>query len=970
MQWHSEPTPPKQNETEDQDYASLSVQAFSDQAVMANGSNAPTGARQAARSGDPRRGLGAIALCVSLAGFSSAAHADYLSNARDSLKKGDLKSAQIDLRNAVRADPQNAEAHFLLGRVSMELGDPVAAEREADAARQRGFDPHQAVPLLTQAMLSQGKFQKLLDDLQPDGKDATLDAAILVSRGYALIGLKKPDDAQKSFAEAQQVAPNAVEPLLADARLSVARADLNGAQAKIDQAIAAQPKSVEALLAKAQLLRLKNDGPGSMAVLDDLINSQPSAMQAHLDRASLALAMGKNDQAKADIEAVLKGTPGNVQAIYLAAVMEAQAGHFDVADKDLEKISGFIGRIQRAFYLQAVIKEQLGQYEQAEDSARKYLARFPNDISGYKVLARVQFAKKRPDQVIETLAKVAESGKGDAETYDLLGRAYAATNRATEAVNAFQKAQAMAPNDVGLQTRLASARMGMGDVEAAMGDLEHTLQLVPKAPAVGEALFFASLASGDMDKAADALAKVKGMQGETEITGNLEGLLHLAKTELPQAEESFTALIKKYPDFAPAKVNLARIVAMRGDQPHAEALLAEVLAKAPTAEPALTMAVFYKLQNGRLGEATDIMLKAHAAAPASPGITANLGELYIRDGKPQKALDLAMAEKPPVSNSIEIYSLKAASYLALGQKKEARDTYAELLKQDANVVGARRQLVALLIEAGDFEAARGVLTAGIAASPRNYQLYQDLAMIDLRSTGVEAALATADRLMGQDRDFADLRGLKGDIYLAANRPNDAVDAFQKEFQAKPSNVLLTRLAGAQMRAGRVDTATKLLVEWVSAHPDDYAVIEQLAEILLATQRYADSAIYLEQLVKKKPYDAIALNNLAWLYQQKGDDRALVTARRAYVLSPNAQTADTLGWILVTTGDPGNGVALLRQATTEASSDARVVYHYAVALKDTGDKTEAIKQLTSVVGMKGPVKEKEDAQRLLTDLKGS
>ena len=914
--------------------------------------------------------VGAIALCVWLVGVPSVARADYVSNARDSLKKGDLKSAQIDLRNAVRNDPQNAEAHYLLGRVSIELGDPVAGEREAQAAKDRGYDPHLATPLLTQAMLSQGKYQKLLDDLKPDGKDLTLDADILVARGYALIGLKKFDDAQKAFADAQQAAPNAVEPLLADARLSVSRADLNGAMAKIDQAIAAQPKSVEALLAKAQLLRLKNDGPGSMAVLDDLIATQPSAMQARLDRASLGLAMGKNDQAKADIEAVLKGTPGNVQAIYLAAVMEAQAGHFAVADKDLEKIASFIPRIQRAFYLQAVVKEQLGQYEQAEDAARKYLARFPNDISGYKVLARVQFAKKRPDQVIDTLAKVAESGKGDAETYDLLGRAYSATNRAADAVVAFQKAETMAPNDVGLQTRLASARMGMGDVDAAVGDLEHTLQLVPKAPAVGEALFFASLASGDMDKAADALAKVKGLQGDTEVTGNLEGLLHLARTELPQAQATFTALTDKYPDFSPAKVNLARVVAMLGDQPRAEALLAEVLAKNPTAEPALTMAVFYKLQNGRMAEATDMMQKAHAAAPASTNLTVNLGELYIRDGKPQKALDLALAEKPPVSSSVEIFSLKAAAYLALGQKKEARDTYAELLKQDANILGARRQLVALQIEAGDFEAARATLTAGIAVNPRNYQLYQDLAMIDLKSTGVEAALTTADRLQGQDRDFAELRALKGDLYLAANRPGDAVDAFQKEYEANPSSMLVTRLAGAEMRAGRVDAAVKLMTEWVSQHNDDLPVLQQLSEVLLATQKYADSATYLEQLLAKKPYDAVALNNLAWIYQQRGDERALITARRAYVLQPNAQTADTLGWILVTTGDASNGVALLRQADTEASNDPRVVYHYAVALKDTGDKNEAIKQLTVVVGMKGPEKEREDAQRLLADLKGS
>jgi putative PEP-CTERM system TPR-repeat lipoprotein len=365
-----------------------------------------------------------------------------------------------------------------------------------------------------------------------------------------------------------------------------------------------------------------------------------------------------------------------------------------------------------------------------------------------------------------------------------------------------------------------------------------------------------------------------------------------------------------------------------------------------------------------------MMQKAHAAAPASTNLTVNLGELYIRDGKPQKALDLALAEKPPVSSSVEIFSLKAAAYLALGQKKEARDTYAELLKQDANILGARRQLVALQIEAGDFEAARATLTAGIAVNPRNYQLYQDLAMIDLKSTGVEAALTTADRLQGQDRDFAELRALKGDLYLAANRPGDAVDAFQKEYEANPSSMLVTRLAGAEMRAGRVDAAVKLMTEWVSQHNDDLPVLQQLSEVLLATQKYADSATYLEQLLAKKPYDAVALNNLAWIYQQRGDERALITARRAYVLQPNAQTADTLGWILVTTGDASNGVALLRQADTEASNDPRVVYHYAVALKDTGDKNEAIKQLTVVVGMKGPEKEREDAKRLLTDLKGS
>ena len=911
------------------------------------------------------KSLGWIMLGTLLGALPIAAHADYLSTAKASLKKGDLKSAQIDLRNAVRSDPQNAEAHYWLSRVTFELGDAVASEREAIAARDRGFDPRQAVPLLAQALLSQNKFDDLLNTLKPEGKDTLLDAAILVARGYAQVGLKRPEDAQKSFAEAEQVSPNAVEPLLADARLAVARADLAGAQAKIDRAVAAQPKSAEALLAKAQLLRLKNDVPGAITVLDALVIDQPSVMQARLDRASLELAVGKSDAAKADLDMVLKATPSNVQAAYLVAVMEAQARNYKAADADIERISGYIGRIPRGYYLQALVKEQLGQLEQAEEAARKYLARAPNDLAAYKVLGRIQFAKHRPDQVIDTLAKVAESGKGDAEAYDLLGRAYAATGRATEAIQSFQKAETLAPNNVGVQTRLASVRLGVGDVDTAMGDLEHTLELAPKLPAVGEALFFAALATGDTAKASDALARVRAAQGDTEIVGNLEGMFKLTQIDFPGAKALFADLVKKYPDFTPAKINLARVEFMMGDKTEAEEVLAGVLAKQPTAEPAMSMMASDDIQANRLQDAIDLLERAHAADPNLTRVTVSLGDLYIRAGTPQKALDLATAEKGANANATDILSLKAAAYLGLGQKKDARAAYSEILKNDGNVVGARRQLVALLVEAGDFESARNIVTAGIAANPRNYQMYQDFVMIDLKSTGMDAALATADRLQSQDRDFPGIRALKGDIFLAANRPADAVKAFTEANAVAPSSLLVTRLAGALLRSGHADDANQLLLDWLSKHADDVVAAEQLAEIDLATSKFDDAAKYLELLLKQKPHDAVALNNLAWVYQQQGNDaKAQVMARQAYILSPGPQTADTLGWILTTGGNAQSGVALLRQASVESTSDPRILYHYAVALKDTGNKDEAKKQLETVVENKAEFKEKAEAQKLL------
>src|SRR5262249_3372828 len=152
---------------------------------------------------------------------------------------------------------------------------PVAAEREARAARDRGFDARQAVSLLAQALLAQQRYKDLLAQLNTDGADPTVDAQILVARGYAQIGLGDVDAAKESFALAEKTAPDAIEPLLAAARLLAARGEFDAAQEKIDHALDKQPKSSDALMAKADLLRAKGAPKDAVAVLDGLLADQP-----------------------------------------------------------------------------------------------------------------------------------------------------------------------------------------------------------------------------------------------------------------------------------------------------------------------------------------------------------------------------------------------------------------------------------------------------------------------------------------------------------------------------------------------------------------------------------------------------------------------------------------------------------------------------------------------------------------------
>jgi predicted Zn-dependent protease len=363
-----------------------------------------------------------------------------------------------------------------------------------------------------------------------------------------------------------------------------------------------------------------------------------------------------------------------------------------------------------------------------------------------------------------------------------------------------------------------------------------------------------------------------------------------------------------------------------------------------------------------------LLERAHRSSPGILRVTMGLGNLYIQSGEPRKALDLASAPNGSEATSVEMLGLRAAAYLALGRKSEARDDFAEMLKRDPNLLGARRQLVVLLVGSSDFEAARNVVSQGIAANPRGYQLYQDLALIDLKSSGIDAALATADRLRSQDQNFPALMALRGDIYLAADRPIDAVAAFTEANDAAPSSMLVTRTSGAMLRAERTADALKLLANWIDQHPDDAAVIQQLADLSIANDKLDDAVKYLTLFLQQKPHSAVALNNLAWVYQQQGDDaRAAPLARQAYILSPGGQTADTLGWILTTSGNPGDGVALLRQANTEIGSDPRILFHYAAALQATGNRAEARKALESVVATKGDFKEKAEARKMLDGL---
>ena len=201
----------------------------------------------------------------------------------------------------------------------------------------------------------------------------------------------------------------------------------------------------------------------------------------------------------------------------------------------------------------------------------------------------------------------------------------------------------------------------------------------------------------------------------------------------------------------------------------------------------------------------------------------------------------------------------------------------------------------------------------------------------------------------------------------ASHPTEAAAAYRAELDAAPSAPLLLRMAASLSSAGHDDQASDALRSWLQAHPDTPEAAQMLGQLDMKAKRFTDAQVHLEMVLAKRPDDALALNNLAWTYQQVGDSRARAMAQRAYLQAPTPDAADTLGWIMVQDKAAKAAIPLLTRASAQRPNDLSMRYHLAVALKDDGQKAEALAVLKQLVGPVPPFEEQAAAKALMAEL---
>ena len=201
--------------------------------------------------------------------------------------------------------------------------------------------------------------------------------------------------------------------------------------------------------------------------------------------------------------------------------------------------------------------------------------------------------------------------------------------------------------------------------------------------------------------------------------------------------------------------------------------------------------------------------------------------------------------------------------------------------------------------------------------------------------------------------------------LGREQTEAAYEAYTQAHGIAPNSSNVLKLDAAERSLGR---ATDRLSKWLAEHPDDLQVRLVHASYLQQKGSGSDAIPEYEQMLNAQGKNPVVLNNLAWLFHEAKDKRALDLARRAHELAPQRpEILDTYGWILFSQGQHEQGLGLLKKAAEIAPDNPDIAYHVASALSESGQLSAARKTLQAILSTHKNFSMRKQAESLLVKI---
>ena len=903
----------------------------------------------------------------------------YVEQSEVARRNGDLAAAIIQLKNAVRADSSNIAARVALAQLYLQSGQAALAEQELETAKTRGYDETKILVPLADAYFAQGKYRDIVTKLDASKLQGEARGNLLAAQARAYVTLQETAQARAALDGAIALAPDLPSVLLANALFLRSENKFAEAEAQVDKGLAKLPKHAEFMLMKGELRAIRNDSAGADKIFDEVVRLYPKMTRPYVARAMSRLGRNEVADVAEDVAFVLARDPENPLALYMQAYLLTHDNKPKEAVRILAAHTQLLASYAPANYLLASAALADNRTEMALAYAKRYREKAPNDPYGIRLMASVQQRAGNANEAVSLLEPLSAKNPSENQVRLQLANAYLAAGRSDQAIRLFQQGVAADPTNTEARFALAVSQINSGSKSEGAAQLEQLLKANPTFLQGNAVMVMMLLQDGNIEKALKTVNAMIAADANDPNAYNLQGTVYLAAQKPDEATAAFKTALAKDLKFTAASLNLARAAERKSDRAEAKRWYEKTLAIDTSNMAAYEGLANLALMDNAVNDAAKYLEQSIKYNPEAAEPRLHLIDILLQVRDNQRALIVARDYANAQPDDVKALEALGRAQITTGDYINGLASYRRVVaKAPDNIEGSRRLALALAQAAkakfGNPPAlwteARTTLDQVITVSPEYQPALTDRIALERDSKSPEAALAIAAKLStDQPQSIVRLMTL-GDTQLAMNQNDEAIATYRRAFEKAKSQTTVHHLYNGLIRAHRAEEGAQVLKSWIAVNPKDHDTRFLLASYYIDTGKLDDAIRETEAIKGAMPDNPVLLNNLAWLYGQKGNPKAIEIGERAYWLAPTSpDVMDTLGALYIGRGDTAKGLALLSQAHDRAPERADIGYRYATALEKAGDAGKARGVLQKTLTTKTAFGERPQAEAMLKRLGG-
>lgn len=662
----------------------------------------------------------------------------------------------------------------------------------------------------------------------------------------------------------------------------------------------------------------------------EVLAKDQNHIEGHILLAGVLFAQHQKDQAFTELDRAIQIDPKRVES-YLSMAK------FYIASRELQKAEELFQRALSVNANSPMAHTEYGKFlaqtnrpAEAEAELSKAVEVGPKDRNARFVLSSYYLVNRQFDKAEESYKILASLEPDKPESQAVLADFYSAINRSDDAVRIYTEVLAKSPDFLQGRYRLGEIMLTKGDTQGANAQIDEILK---KDKHDRQALLLRArmkARGGQVDGLKSALEDLKDVLRQE--PNSRPGLYFMAQINyslglMDQARAFAADLEKNYPDYLPAKLMQLQMTLTAGDFKGATAQASDLLTRIDKTGPD-------RENSPQL--LAEIRQKTHLVRGGA--------QLQLRNIAAARQ-DFEIAKQIAPSDPV-VYNSLALVSLAENKQPEAIGSFENALNVDATNFDALNGLITLYANSKDFGKAHARIDQALGAYPNVASLHYLKAIVYGYEQNLQMGEAELRRAIELDQNYLPAYSSLANLYISSKQEDRAIAEYQKIVALRPEN------------------------------STPYTMIGILEDQRKNHDAAADNY---RKALEKDPNNAIAANNLAWLYAETGKgnlDEALRLAQGVVQKYPNvAGFLDTLGWVFYKKNLHTAAVEQLRKAVSLNETQARATntapsaayhYHLGMALKGKGDIEESRREMEAAVRLseKAPFAEVEQARKAL------